>query len=378
MKDNKKLFLLNGINVVVFIFLFSLTISASLINVYKSGNIKLVPDPDFGKGTEWDLYFPQGIMDMVFAQDGSFFATGFGNKAQHCVYKFDKNGKFIKKIGRKGRGPGDLYHPGALSILDNKYLIVCEYATSGRISVFDLNGNFVKIIRIKGNVFDVVGLENGKFVWLNKKFGMHYSFEVILSDMTGKTLKVINKFSEKRRNFSVSPSKYYGEVFIRRNKSGELIVGFNKANDVFVYDHEGDLIKKFKLSIKRREINKKDKESFYKVMEEQAERYPMYKRVIERMYEMNIFPDFTPYYENVKIDSNNNLLCFTFNDYSKKRNFNVNVYSNKGDYLSSFKINTEYDIESHNFIKQIFFYNGYIYYPLIKNDGFKLSRFKVR
>ncbi len=376
--NNKKICFLKGIGFVVFLFLFSLTISASLINVYKSGNIKLVPDPDFGKGTEWDLYFPQGIMDMVFAQDGSFFATGFGNKAQHCVYKFDKNGKFIKKIGRKGRGPGDLYHPGALSILDNKYLIVCEYATSGRISVFDLNGNFVKIIRIKGNVFDVVGLENGKFVWLNKKFGMHYSFEVILSDMTGKTLKVINKFSEKRRNFSVSPSKYYGEVFIRRNKSGELIVGFNKANDVFVYDHEGDLIKKFKLSIKRREINKKDKESFYKVMEEQAERYPMYKRVIERMYEMNIFPDFTPYYENVKIDSNNNLLCFTFNDYSKKRNFNVNVYSNKGDYLSSFKINTEYDIESHNFIKQIFFYNGYIYYPLIKNDGFKLSRFKVR
>ena len=145
---------------------FSLTLSASLLDVYKSGKIKLVPDPNFGKGTEWDIYFPQGVGDITFLSDGSFFATGSG----HCVYKFDKSGKFLKKIGRKGRGPGDLYGPGDLSILDNKYLLVAEYATARRISVFDLNGNFVKVIKTKEDVYDVVGLKNNRFVILTRSF----------------------------------------------------------------------------------------------------------------------------------------------------------------------------------------------------------------
>ena len=133
---------------ILFLFLFCFSFSyASLIDIYKKGKIKLIPDSTFGKGTEWDMYFPQGIMDIAFTNDGSFFATGLGDKACHCVYRFDKNGKFIKKFGRKGRGPGDLYRPGNLSILDNKYLLIAEYATSRRISVFDLRGKFIRKIK---------------------------------------------------------------------------------------------------------------------------------------------------------------------------------------------------------------------------------------
>ena len=189
---------------IVFILILSLSLSSSLLDIYKSGKLKLVPDPNFGKGTEWDIYFPQGIHDIAFAKDGSFFATGLGNKACHCVYKFDKNGKFIKKIGRKGRGPGDLYGPGDLSILDNKYLLVGEYPSTRRISVFDLNGNFVKIIKTRESVFDVVGLKNNIVAIHTTNYKSSKSYDISMHSVylsninTNKKIK-IKEFEEKTK-----------------------------------------------------------------------------------------------------------------------------------------------------------------------------------
>jgi hypothetical protein len=48
----------------------------------------------------------------------------------HVLYGCSPEGKLISKFGQKGKGSGDLYFPGDLSVLDGRYLVIGEYATS--------------------------------------------------------------------------------------------------------------------------------------------------------------------------------------------------------------------------------------------------------
>lgn len=57
----------------------------------------------------------------------------------NAVLKFDKNGNFLKKIGKKGRGPGELERP-IFMLVDHELVLISE--GTKRIDVFDLEGNY--------------------------------------------------------------------------------------------------------------------------------------------------------------------------------------------------------------------------------------------
>ncbi|UCH92229.1 MAG: 6-bladed beta-propeller, partial [Candidatus Aminicenantes bacterium] len=69
---------------------------------YKKGAIVIKGDAGFGEGNDWEGLFYDSYKDMVVARDGSIFVA---NSRTHNVFKFDKQGKLLKKIGRRGKGP---------------------------------------------------------------------------------------------------------------------------------------------------------------------------------------------------------------------------------------------------------------------------------
>ncbi len=122
--------------------------------------IELIPDPNFEFEEEEDeVLFYDYAKSVAVAPDGSIFVS---NSLQHNVIKFSPNGDIVKTFGQKGQGPGDFLHPYSVTILDDKYLIIKDYVTSRRISVFDLNGNYVKIIKTKKNRHGCLALKNNK------------------------------------------------------------------------------------------------------------------------------------------------------------------------------------------------------------------------
>ena len=360
----------------IFITILSLSLSASLLDIYKSGKLKLVPDPNFGKGTAWDIYFPQGILDIAFTKDGSFFATGLGNKACHCVYKFDKNGKFIKKIGRKGRGPGDLYAPGDLSILDNKYLLVGEYASSRRISVFDLNGNFVKIIKTRESVFNVVGLKNGIFVILSKVAkNRNNVFNILLKNIQNKTSKMLKSYSEKQKSSSLKPGAFYGEAYILRNKENNLIIGFSSQSKVEILSDKGDVLKVFDIGYKRREINEKERKAFYKSIEYMFKEMRNKGKIafIKKLLKTVKFPDQGPTYDKIITDGEGNILIFRRDTAYSSKEEEIKIYNKNGREVNILRIKkTNYP----EFFTKFWFNGNYIYYFDKQKD--KLVREQIK
>ena len=58
---------------------------------------------------------------------------------------FDKNGNYIKTIGKKGKGPGEFYFIFSLQITPKNELVVYDIGNR-RVSFFNLNGEFIKSV----------------------------------------------------------------------------------------------------------------------------------------------------------------------------------------------------------------------------------------
>jgi len=356
------------------IVVFSLTLSASLLDIYKSGKIKFVPDPNFGKGTEWDLYFPQGIMDIAFAKDGSFFATGMGNKACHCVYKFDKNGKFIKKIGRKGKGPGDLYHPGDLTILDNKYLLVNNYGLERRISVFDLNGNFVKEVKTRDYVFGLAALKGDYIAYLSWKSRRKRSnrylkkYPVYIKNIRTGREKLV--FSPQITEGMIPLTNYGYEVFIKTTFDRNLLLSYSKESTIKIFSIKGTLLKEIKIDIPKVKVTKEIKKKVISGIKITGGDGSL------KASNLVIFHDYAEGYENIEVDSEGNILVFYNNLRKGKGMVKFKVYNKKGEYVCDSEIilgKLKQQYKGRKF--RIYFNNGNAYCPVLeKEEDYKIIK----
>jgi hypothetical protein len=71
---------------------------------------------------------------------------------QPGVQVFDSNGKFIKRWGRSGTGPGEFSIPQERIAIDkNDYIYIVDGASNPRVQKFFTNGTLVAIIGTKGS-----------------------------------------------------------------------------------------------------------------------------------------------------------------------------------------------------------------------------------
>jgi DNA-binding beta-propeller fold protein YncE len=90
-----------------------------------------------GAGAQSDLF--QRPTDVAWDSAGDIYvADGYGNAR---IAKFDKNGKFIKSWGTRGRGPGQFNTPHGIAIDAQGNVYVAD-AGNRRIQVFDGDGTF--------------------------------------------------------------------------------------------------------------------------------------------------------------------------------------------------------------------------------------------
>jgi hypothetical protein len=230
----------------VFAFLFGGTApeSTTLAERYKSGRIVLRADEDWTPNLPRDLVF-ESRGDICVAPDGSVFVS---NTTRHAIFKFDPAGKFVRSFGRPGQGPGDLTNPGYLSVLDGKYLVVGESPAVRRISVFDLDGNFVKIITPGRSANRPLALRDGKIAYVSHGGRMEQSEminidEVFIIDGTTGAQKSVAKHEigtpMVRANSGSFGMPEPGAVLVAGTADGGLAVGMTRDARVDLFSADG-------------------------------------------------------------------------------------------------------------------------------------------
>lgn len=342
-----------------------------LLSYYKKGVIKLEADTQFGPNENWDLHFRDQRQDLFVAPDGTIFVASV---LDHCVRLFDPNGKFIKKFGQKGQGPGDLTNPGELSILDENNLVVGEFATLLRISLFKLDGTFVKIIKTKKSCFRPVALSKGKIAYLAMHYGPYkensqdIKKEILILDVNSGEETVVDRFDHvfkfrvNSRGAMVSDDAFHDEVFFAQSKSGNLVSGSTDKSFLNIFSPTGEKIRSISLKIDHLKVSKDYIErlrdnKIRSYDDKKGESY--YEGLINSIKKSSFFleigQDF-PYMKEILVDSEGHILIFKVMNCVGKCQEVFQVYSEEGDYLCETVIdNGNYDLDIDLRFKNIVF-----------------------
>ena len=154
---------------------------------------------------------------MIGVRDSSLFLV---DTVAEAVYEFNISGKYIRNIGRRGKGPGEYLIPNSISFDKSGQIYIYDGGT-GRLNVYDPYGRFVENLNRGNRIRYTEGLE---------------------LDSGRNLLQIINDDGIARlRKFRRSDlSKIYG-VSLSTENTNSVVIHLNPASG-FCYNHKTDRI----------------------------------------------------------------------------------------------------------------------------------------
>jgi hypothetical protein len=206
------------------------------------GEIRFELEEDLAIGNEVDdnYYFYKYIAFDVDIEGNIFIFDG----ANYRIQKFNKNGKYLKTIGRRGPGPGEFDWTFSVLTLDhhgNLYL-------KGRrtIQSFNNKGEFIKGLKLESSIYEygVTGEGNilAKTTVYKPEERMH---EIVLLNSKGEKIETFVSLSIPRANLGVSVvySHPYGQsLHICSAVEGFGIYGHSHEYKLFMVDDSGGIV----------------------------------------------------------------------------------------------------------------------------------------
>lgn len=360
----------------LFILIIMLTISIPSVLLHptdwptllKRGTLTVKPDVSYAKGVNWEDYLLDFRRDLCLDPGNNLFMADAYN---HHIYKFSPDGKLLKTFGQKGQGPGDFVNPSDIGLFSGKFLLVGEYATNRRMSVFDRNGAFIRMIRTKSAVFSptpvndnvvayyyfTYALEDRKGAANPHKKGFNRA-HIVLKDLKTEKEKEVTSLDVSNSDqlmignhymFSLGYS-YKGSAHLKGDSKGNLYVGHSGAPDIRIYSPKGDLLKTFKLNIPPIKVTadyiSKHREAEIRSFRENpsSKKSPMYKEILNKLESHpfeSFFAEYYPYYHMILNGPDGGLIFVLFGNPSEgKRFIEFQSYSPMGDFQGQFRLDT--------------------------------------
>ncbi len=106
------------------------------------------------------------------------------------ILQFTRDGKFIKQIGKQGRGPGEIGLIRMLSVLDNDEQLVAQTNWARKLYYFNYEGEFLKSVQVP-DVLNIRILPGRKQLFYDPPNWGNEEFVFLLRSDTGDTLSVV-------------------------------------------------------------------------------------------------------------------------------------------------------------------------------------------
>ncbi len=403
--------------------------SQSLVDIYKKGTVKLVPDKEYAINNDWDKIFEtyhDTIYNRPMGERKSIILTPDGSVVVNHAYrnyysKFDSTGKFIKEfgiIGKSGKKFKDAYT--IKGVLNGKFFTSLD--NMGRMYAFDYDGNYVKELKLDYMTRDMIPLKNNKFavvgwvIWKEK----FRDFVAIVDYNTNEQKIIWEQFTE--RNEKTERRKLFNYSYTFENNSSihittmpysknvgintppliefvkdQLVIALPVTGEILIYNINGNLKSKDEIEwtlnsisveeqkeIQQKAIermkNRKGKFSPSSDEDNKKARTSILKQMEEDLNKISE-PIPAPAFSTIIKDSDENLLFFDMPKEDGHNKFNVWVYGKEGQFIcqSSFACD-DYNLQINP--SKMVFHNGYIYglqtLKEVKGNPLRLVRFKIK
>ncbi|MBN1272352.1 MAG: 6-bladed beta-propeller [Candidatus Aminicenantes bacterium] len=229
--------------------------------------LDLVEDLKIGKETD-DNYLFFEVRDVAVDRLGNIYVADMNN---YRIQKFDKNGKYLQTIGRRGQGPGEFDLPDRVRIDDiSNKIFVRDYALF--MDIFDSNGDFVKTLRFDDPIHDYFPDNEGNLFIIfyeSDETGLSHRFCKV--DTEGHIIYVIAEYPYTKyyrdlgsSRISVTTGHELSIVFTKLNDRA-LIYGYSKEYELNIIDHSGKVLLKIIKEEPSPEFTKREKERYKKL-----------------------------------------------------------------------------------------------------------------
>ena len=152
---------------------------------------------------------------------------------KHCVYIFDGQDRFIRKIGSHGSGNGQLHRPGGVTFDSNNHLYVADYHNN-RMQKFDVNGNYLYQFGSRGSGNGQLDGPVGITTHNNKVFVTECGNQCIsVFHTNGQFSQIIGK-GQLGRPYDVTV-----------NTNNQLIVADSEHHCIYTFTMDGNNVRKF-------------------------------------------------------------------------------------------------------------------------------------
>lgn len=211
-------------------------------------------------------------LSLTSDKDGNIYILDINSMS---LKKFDKDGKFVTSIGRRGQGPGELFHPSFVMLLEDTLMIMSQ--GQKKVSRFTTEGDFIDDKRMEMDVqlpktYDNKNIISYTVIFNQNETEPKIKFSLSLLD---KNLKVTNAFE--KRDIDIQEF-VQGKVSI-----SDLLIPFTPGeNKVFlsenddnqykvnVYDMDGNKTYTVKKQYKRIKYTTEEHEAFKAYMEKEG------------------------------------------------------------------------------------------------------------
>ena len=225
--------------------------------VYGRITLDLEKDLTLGSESEENYIFYR-VWDIQADARGNIFVLDSG---AHRIQKYDRNGKYLRSIGRQGQGPGEFERPIMLAMDSHNNLYVGEMA---KIHEFDPNGEFVMAANIPFFYMNFAPDDRGNFIVtgrVTKEGGQNLG--VLILNPEGEILKKITEFPglPLHESGTTISHDYSPQVRFSTIAGKGIVYGYNLAYRLYIADFSGRnvlIIEKEKApqAISRQEKNK--------------------------------------------------------------------------------------------------------------------------
>jgi len=115
-----------------------------------------------------------------------------------------QNSDVVTLIGKEGHGPGELYYPTDVAILDPRIYVADAY--NNRVQVFDLEGNSLKILADGDGINVASGIAvNEQAIFVTD----YYGNRILIYDHEGQLQQILSEHLEKPTDIAISDDKMY-------------------------------------------------------------------------------------------------------------------------------------------------------------------------
>jgi len=412
----------------------------NLQDIYKSGTVTLVADPDYASGNDWNKVFetyydtiynrPMGNRkSLKLMPDGSVVVN---HQYRDYYSRFAPDGRFVKEFSLDSKPGVQSKHVYNIAGVLNGNTFFSYLDNQGNMLCFDFDGKYKKKLKLDYMTKQMIPLSNGKIAvvgWVlwTKKIR---EFVSIVDYETNEQNDIWQTFSDRayfpsteRKMFSYHykfPSGgmmgFSSMPFIDCSSKScqpriahigdKLLIAVPSTGEILVFDESGKQVARDQiewtknyLSVdEQKEIQRKAIEKFKnqdmkkdpdfdpnsEKMVQRADNLEGAKKAIIPQMEEDILkisePIQKPMFSTILQDSDGNVLFFEFPEEEGQNKFNVWIYNNGGAFVGQSSFQCE-DYELQINPEKLVFYDGFLYGLQVKKEvsgvPLRLVRFRL-